>query len=225
MVKGLLLKAILVGLIDSINQTSVAITIYLLGTSRPVIRSLLFIAGIVFAYTLAGYLVYLGLGGFLFAIVTFPHKVQGILGLVFGSIIFATPFFTSPKDVPKKTYPLLQHPFTSLFAGALITFTQIPITLPFLYLIQQLAHDVTLAEIPFFLMVFNLIVTLPLLLLVGGYMIFHETARPYLTWFGNWVETNSTRLLNSGLYLFGFFLIIDAISFLFGHPLFPFRHT
>ncbi len=225
MLSGLLLKTILVGFIDCINQTTVAITIYLLGTSRPVIRSLFFIAGIALAYTIAGYLVYLGFGGFLFTIVTFPHKVEGILGLLFGCIIFTTPLFAKPRDVPKRTYPLLNHPTTSLLAGALITFTQIPITIPFLYLMQQLAHTISVAEVPFFLGSFILIVNIPPLLLLAGFLLFHESARPYFIRFGNWVHTNSTRILNIGLHLFGLFLIVDAISFLFGHPLFPFRHT
>jgi len=216
----LILKTIFVGLIDSINQTTLLITIYLLGTHHPVRRTICFILGIIFAYSLSGLLVYLGLGGFFFKIITFPKKFEAILGLIFGAIIFLIPFYKKGR-LKEQVYPSLHHPFISLFIGAILTLIQIPITIPFLYLMQQLAHQIPLRDLPFFLITFNLIVTMPLFALLGCYLLFHERAKPFLTWFAGWVRPNFQILLNSGLFLFGFFIILDAISFLFNKPLFP----
>jgi hypothetical protein len=216
----LIIKTIFVGLIDSINQTTLLITIYLLGTHRPVRRTICFILGIIFAYSLSGLLVYIGLGGFFFKIITFPKKFEAILGLIFGAVIFLIPFYKKGR-MKEQAYPSLHHPFISLFIGAILTLVQIPITIPFLYLMQQLAHQIPWTDLPFFLITFNLIVTLPLFVLLGCYLLFHEKAKPFLTWFGGWVRQNFQILLNSGLFLFGFFIILDAISFLFNKPLLP----
>ena len=48
-------------------------------------------------------------------------------------------------------------------------------------------------------------------------------ARPFLHWVENFVNQNSTKLLNSGLYIFGFLILLDAISYLSGHPIFSYR--
>lgn len=217
----LLVKTVFVGLIDSINQTTLAITIYLLGTKHPIQRTLFFILGIIFAYSLSGLLVYLGLGGFFFKIFTFPKKYEAILGLIFGCIIFLIPFFYKNKGKSKdRKYPSLNHPFISLFIGAILTLGQIPVTIPFLYLMQQLAHQVELKDLPFFLITFNMIVTLPLFTLLLGYVLFHERAQPFLKWFEGWVNQNSQGFLMFTLLIFGFFIILDATSSLFGKPLF-----
>lgn len=223
MIPALLLKTVLVGLIDSINQSTIAITLYLLGSSNPIRRTLFFFLGIIFAYSLSGLLVYLGLGGFFFEVVTFNHKFQAILGLIFGSIIFSIPFFNQANKQRPRRYPDLSHPFISLFLGALLILGQIPITIPFLYLMQQLAHSVPLHDLWFFLFLFNLLVTLPLWIMLIGYSLFHEKARPFLRWVENFVNLNSTKLLNFGLYIFGFLILLDAISYLSGHPIFSYR--
>ena len=223
MITALLLKTVLVGLIDSINQSTIAITLYLLSSSHPIRRTLFFFLGIIFAYSLSGLLVYLGLGGFFFEVITFNHKFQAILGLVFGSVIFSIPFFNQANKQRPRKYPDLSHPFISLFLGALLILGQIPITIPFLYLMQQLAHSVPLHDLWFFLFLFNLLVTLPLWIMLIGYSLFHEKARPFLHWVENFVNQNSTKLLNSGLYIFGFLILLDAISYLSGHPIFSYR--
>ncbi|MBM3194406.1 MAG: hypothetical protein FJZ60_01420 [Chlamydiae bacterium] len=223
MIPALLLKTVLVGLIDSINQSTIAITLYLLSSSNPIRRTLFFFLGIIFAYSLSGLLVYLGLGGFFFEVVTFNHKFQAILGLIFGSVIFSIPFFNQANKQRPRKYPDLSHPFISLFLGALLILGQIPITIPFLYLMQQLAHSVPLHDLWFFLFLFNLLVTLPLWIMLIGYSLFHEKARPFLRWVENFVNQNSTKLLNAGLYIFGFLILLDAISYLSGHPIFSYR--
>ncbi|NDE63545.1 MAG: hypothetical protein EB053_04240 [Chlamydiae bacterium] len=223
MIPALLLKTVLVGLIDSINQSTIAITIYLLSSSQPIRRTLFFFLGIIFSYSLSGLLVYLGLGGFFFEVVSFNHTFQAILGLIFGSIIFAIPFFNKQSKQQPRKYPDLSHPFISLFLGALLILGQIPITIPFLYLMQQLAHSIPLHDFWFFLFLFNALVTLPLWILLVGYSLFHEKARPFLQWVENFVNQNSTKLLNFGLYIFGFLILLDAISYLSGHPIFTYR--
>lgn len=216
----LLIKTVFVGLIDSINQTTFAITIYLLGTKQPIRRTLFFILGIVFSYSLAGFLVYLGFGGFFFKIFTFHKTLDALLGLLFGCTIFLIPFFCLRNKPKKRKYPSLNHPFLSLFAGAALTLAQIPFTIPFLYLMQQLAQKVQLEEFPFFLLAFNLLVTLPLLLLLGAFILFHDKAKPFLQNVDDWVIRNSQNLLKGTLILLGFFIILDATSSLIGKPLF-----
>ncbi len=221
MLVALLIKTLVVGFIDSINQTTFATTIYLLSTKHPVKLTLFFILGIMFSFSLAGFLVYLGFGGFFFQIFTFSKDYEAWIGLLFGCAIIAIPFFYKGKKSKELKYLALDHPFKSLFFGAGLTLAQIPVTIPFLFLMQHLAHTVNIDVLPLFLITFNLIVTLPLWVLLGAYILFHEKATPFLKYVDTWVYKNSQNLLKFMLFLLGFVVILNAISYLFGNPLLP----
>ena len=216
----LFIKTFIVGLIDSMNQSAIAITIYLLSTSRPTRNVLFFVLGVIIAYTLAGILVFLGLGGFFFDVLIFSFKTQAVIGLIFGCIFLSIPIFNRQTAVKKRSFPKMDHPFLSLSAGAILTFLQVPIALPFLYLMQQLARTVSFQTFFAFLTTFNILVNLPLIALLIGYIVFHEKVKPAILRFGSWVDKNSTYLLNIGLYLLGIFLLVDSISYLSGKKLF-----
>lgn len=57
----LLMTIIAIAIVDSINPNAVAVQIYLLSTSKPVARSLAFIAGDFLAAWIAGLLIILGI--------------------------------------------------------------------------------------------------------------------------------------------------------------------
>jgi hypothetical protein len=221
MLVALLIKTLVVGFVDSINQTTFVITIYLLSTRHPIKLTLFFILGIIFSFSLVGFIVYLGLGQFFFKIFTFSKNYEAWIGLFFGCAIITIPFFYNANKSKQPKIPALDHPFKSLFLGAGLTLAQIPVTIPFLFLMQHLAHKVDIQALPIFLITFDLIVTLPLWVLLGAYILFHERAKPFLKYVDFWVNKNTQSLLKFMLFLFGLFVILNATSFLFGKPLLP----
>lgn len=217
--------------LDSLNPSAIALQVYLLGTTKPIPRSLAFVIGIFLAYWTSGLLAVLGLNQFIQTVIAnsgislstpLLYTIQlliGIILLVVG-ITLRIPAQTEPVKAPTKL--TLARTF---LLGMSVTVLELPTALPYFAAIEQIARaNLDLLSITSILALYNLIFVLPPIALVVLYLVFHRQSfvLSLLQRINRSIAIYSPHILRFVLLGLGIFLIADCLSHslanAFGNP-------
>lgn len=228
---ALLPSLMAIAALDSLNPSAIALQVYLLGTTKPIPRSLAFVIGIFLAYWTSGLLAVLGLNQFiqpviansgfslstpLFYIIQF---LTGIILLIVG-VTLRIPAQIEPVKAPTKL--TLARTF---LLGMSVTVLELPTALPYFAAIEQIARaNLDLLSIASILALYNLIFVLPPIALVVLYLLFHRQSfvLSLLQRINRSIAIYSPHILRFVLLGLGIFLIADCLSHslanAFGNP-------
>ena len=228
---ALLPSLIAIAALDSLNPSAIALQVYLLGTTKPIPRSLAFVIGIFLAYWTSGLLAVLGLNQFIQTVIAnsgfslstpLLYTIQlliGIILLVVG-IMLRIPAQTEPVKAPTKL--TLARTF---LLGMSVTVLELPTALPYFAAIEQIARaNLDLLSIASILALYNLIFVLPPIALVVLYLLFHRQSfvLSLLQRINRSIAIYSPHILRFVLLGLGIFLIADCLSHslanAFGNP-------
>jgi uncharacterized membrane protein len=215
--------------LDSLNPTAVALQIYLLSTPQPVARSISFILGVLLAYWTAGLFIILGLGQLLstaIAAVDFakyePHLygIQLLLGVVLLVVGFTLKTSTQPDR--NKILKKLTAERTFLL-GLAVTIWEFTTALPYLAALEQISRaKLDLVALISVLGLYNSIFVLPLIILLGIYLRFHQQSDGLLQRINRAIALWSPRILRVLLMAIGLVLVVDSIAYSVGHSFLKF---
>jgi cytochrome c biogenesis protein CcdA len=204
-------------LLDSLNPSALAITLYLLTTKGPVPKVGSYLAGIFSTYLAAGVLLMLGLGTALAALgKAAEHPVvygaQGVLGA--GLLIYT--IWDPNKGKPQGTALVPK----SLGLGALfllgitITAVEFSTALPYLGAIGLLTNaDLAVGQWLTVLIVYNAIFILPPLLLLLASCLFGERLQSRFEQLRDKLQRGSREAWLWVLGLVGFLLLADSLRY------------
>ncbi len=215
-------------MLDSVNPTATVIHLYLLGTTQPVARTIAFIVGVFAANYLGGLFAVLELEAFLQTLnadelIASPAIIrdsfQAILGL---ALLVAAWFFNryaGTGGAVKK--PKSPRPMHALMLGLTVTAAELPTALPYLAGIGVIAEaKLNPLQVATALLVYNVVFVLPLLVLLGLYLILRQTRAAWLAKLERLVSQWLPRLVPMFLVLLGSALLAISLASRFGHPFF-----
>ena len=217
--------------LDSLNPSAIALQVYLLGTPKPIPRSIALVIGIFSAYWTSGLLAVLGLDRLIQTVIVnsgfslstpLLYTIQiliGIILLVVG-IMLRIPAQTEPVKAPTKL--TLARTF---LLGMSVTVLELPTALPYFAAIEQIVRaNLDLLSTMSILAMYNLIFVLPPIALVVIYLFFHRQsfALSLIQRINRSIVVYSPHILRLVLLGLGFFLIADSLSHslasIFGNP-------
>ena len=228
---ALLPSLIAIAALDSLNPSAIALQVYLLGTPKPIPRSIAFVIGIFFAYWTSGLLAVLGLdrliqtvivnSGFslstpLFYIIQF---LTGIILLIVGVTLRITTQ-SEPVKAPQKL-----NLAKTFLLGMSVTILEFPTALPYFAAIEQIVRaNLDLLSTMSILALYNLIFVLPPIALIVIYLFFHRQsfALTLLQRINRSIAVYSPHIIRFLILGLGIFLIADSLSHslasIFGNP-------
>ena len=228
---ALLPSLIAIAALDSLNPSAIALQVYLLGTTKPIPRSIAFVIGIFFAYWTSGLLAVLGLdrliqtvivnSGFslstpLFYIIQF---LTGIILLIVGVTLRITTQ-SEPVKAPQKL-----NLAKTFLLGMSVTILEFPTALPYFAAIEQIVRaNLDLLSTMSILALYNLIFVLPPIALIVIYLFFHRQsfALTLLQRINRSIAVYSPHIIRFLILGLGIFLIADSLSHslasIFGNP-------
>jgi cytochrome c biogenesis protein CcdA len=214
---------IAIAALDSLNPTAVALQIYLLGTPQPVPRSIAFILGVFLAYWTAGLAMILGLGQLMRSTISsmnfawsepYIYGIQLLLGIVL--LIVGFTLNTSTQSSQNKRPKKLTADRTFLL-GLAVTIWEFPTALPYLAAIEQITRaKLDLFAIMSMLGLYNSIFVLPLIILLGIYLLFHQQSTELLHRINRAIAIWSPKILRALLIGLGFLLVVDSFAYSVG---------
>jgi cytochrome c biogenesis protein CcdA len=213
---GVLVGVLGLALIDSLNPSALAVTIYLLSSSeRYVARILVYVSGIVFVYFGVGVLLVLGLDAAVSTVGGYLHSsVSYVLQAVVGVVLLVYGLFPpggknrKPKDHKPRS---LRYPAVFVL-GVVISLVEFSTAFPYLAAVGIISTSGLEAYqwLPI-LFVYNLIMIAPPLLLMAAYSLFGGRIRPALERFGGRMQSEVRKswlwLLQAG----GALLILNSL--------------
>jgi cytochrome c biogenesis protein CcdA len=215
--------------LDSLNPTAVALQIYLLSTPKPVVRSIAFILGVFLAYWTAGFVIILGLGQLLTTVLSnlnftkfepYLYGLQLLLGMVLLIVGFTLKISTQPNE--KKRPQKLTADRTFLL-GLAVTIWEFPTALPYLAAIEQISRaKLDPLAVMRVLGMYNSIFVLPLIILLGIYLIFHRQSTELLQRINRTIAIWSPRILRALLMGLGLLLVFDSLAYSIGRSFLKF---
>ena len=228
---ALLPSLIAIAALDSLNPSAIALQVYLLGTTKPIPRSIAFVIGIFLAYWTSGLLAVLGLdrliqtvivnSGFslstpLFYIIQF---LTGIILLIVG-VTLRIPTQSEPAKAPQKL-----NLAKTFLLGMSVTILEFPTALPYFAAIEQIVRaNLDLLSTMSILALYNLIFVLPPIALIVIYLFFHRQsfALTLLQRINRSIAVYSPHIIRFLILGLGIFLIADSLSHslasIFGNP-------
>lgn len=224
----LIAPLVAIAVLDSLNPTATAIQVYLLSTPKPIARSVLFIFGVFLAYWTAGLLIVLGFGKVITTLMNsagsfLSNPIIYILQFIIGAVMLAVGWTLNTAD-ERKT---VKHPknlkltYTFLL-GLGVTIWEFPTALPYLAALERVIQArLDLLSLMSVLSLYNVLFVLPLVILLGIYILFQESAVPLLNAINRSINKFAPKILRVILIGLGAILIIDCIAYLFGHPFLP----
>ena len=219
---ALLPSLIAIAALDSLNPSAITLQIYLLGTTKPIPRSIAFVIGIFLAYWTSGLLALLGLdrliqtvignSGFslstpLFYII---QLLTGIILLIVG-IILRIPTQSEPVKAPKKL-----NLARTFLLGMSITILELPTALPYFAAIEQISRaKLDLLSTMIILAMYNLIFVLPPIALIVIYLFFRRQsfALPLLQRINRSITIYSPHIIRFLILGLGIFFIADSLVY------------
>ena len=217
--------------LDSLNPSAIALQVYLLGTPKPIPRSIAFVIGIFSAYWTSGLLAVLGLdrliqtvivnSGFslstpLFYIIQF---LTGIILLIVG-VTLRIPTQSEPVKAPQKL-----NLARTFLLGMSVTILELPTALPYFAAIEQIVRaNLDLLSTMSILALYNLIFVLPPSALIVIYLFFHRQsfAMSLIQRINRSIAVYSPHIIRFLILGLGIFLIADSFSHslasIFGNP-------
>jgi cytochrome c biogenesis protein CcdA len=210
----LLMTIIAIAIVDSINPNAVAVQIYLLSTSKPVARSLAFIAGDFLAAWIAGLLIILGLVPLLTQLLSnFPHIIlllQLFLGIVFVFFGIFFPQFEQHSFSTKRLKSL--KPLHTFLLGGVIAFAEAPTALPYLGAIERIVQaNLPLYQILGILTIYNLVFIFPLVILLLIYLRLQQRSLQLLKSIQSLAHQWFPKIMRLFFVGFGLILIVDSV--------------
>jgi cytochrome c biogenesis protein CcdA len=203
-------------IIDSLNPSALAMTLYLLTTKGPVSKVASYLAGVFGAYLTTGVLLMLGLGTALAALgEAAEHPVvyaaQGVLGA--GLLIYAI-------RAPNKNKAPAEWAPRSLGLGALfllgitITAVEFSTALPYLGAIGLLTNaDLAVSQWLPILIAYNVIFVLPPLALLLAYVAYGDRLQARFARYREKLHQGSREAWLWVLGIVGFFLLADSLRY------------
>ena len=219
---SLLAYLVAIAALDSLNPTTTAFQIYLLSTSKPVFRSISFIAGVFVTNWAAGFAVVLGLGR-LNINFQLPALALYIIQLIIGIVLFLVGWNLkeSAPDAQKTKRPTQLTVVQAFLVGGAATLWDFPTALPYLAAIERISKmQVDLLTTGSILAIYNTIYVLPLIALLGIYLYLGDRSVALISAINRSIQKWGHKILRTLLIGLGIFLVVDAIAFLLRQPIF-----
>jgi len=212
-VTGTLASLLGLALLDSLNPSALAVTIYLLLQGKPYAAKVLTYVSAVFAsYLGLGVLLMLGLGS-VWEYLDGPgaYAVQGVAG----ALLLGYALLAPGRPRGEKVRAPLSPGFVSVFLlGVTITVVEFSTAFPYLGAIAILTNaDLTVARWLPILVVYNVIFVLPPLLLLAVYGAFGARMRERFERLRERFQSGSRETLLWVTGIVGFFLLADSLAF------------
>ncbi|RAM50647.1 MAG: hypothetical protein C6Y22_15820 [Hapalosiphonaceae cyanobacterium JJU2] len=173
----LLVSLFACALIDSLNPTGTVLQIYLLSTPRPIVRSATFIFGIFAAYWTGGLLFALGLTKVIADLFNSIDRFIYVIQFISGVVLIATGWTLNTSSKKQKTIkrPKSLKPIHTFLLGMVVTVWDLPTAIPYISAIDQLIRlKLDLPRLMLALFLYNLIFVLPLIVLLGIYLLLKD---------------------------------------------------
>lgn len=204
-------------LLDSLNPSALAVTLYLLTQPRPGRTVPAYVAGIFCTYFAAGLLLLLGFGLFLERLgeqLQNPtaYAIQGVLGA--GMLIYS--LTADPKRAAQRPQrlPRSLNLGVVFLLGITITGVELTTALPYLGAIGMLTNaGLAPAQWLLLLLIYNIIFVLPPLLLLGANAVLGERLRPRMERWQARMQKEARELFLWIIAIIGFFLLADSLRY------------
>jgi hypothetical protein len=220
MTPSLLLTLIGIGLVDALNPSLFVAQFYLLGTPRPAVRVLAFIAGVLVVMLGGGVLI---LAGFRTVIADFIAAVpQGMLlaaqlGLGAAALVFGLVYDARPAAVGAARKPVTASAWAAFLLGIVVMFNEITTALPYFVAIERIA-DARLSWLGNMvaLVVYNFVFALPLFGFLGAFLALRQRFKAQVAAINAWMQRWMPRLLKGFSLVLGIVLLVDGLGRLLG---------
>lgn len=223
----LLITLISLALVDCLNPATISTQAFLLiGTQKPQRRAIAHALGVYVSYFLIGFLIVFGLGELLKPLLTYTlGTVEYAILLVVGSVLIFLAYRMNSKDQSTigKYMDKVRNlsPAKTFFFGFFSTFMDIPTAFPYFAAIALLIG----VQLPFMgltalLLIYDFIYILPLLILVGVYLVTRGKCASLLQRINDKITMWSVKIAKPFLILIGALLIVASIAFFLGFPIF-----
>lgn len=203
-----------IAIIDSINPTAIAFSLFLLTTKKPFARSFSYISGIFAVYLFLGILLYFGLEVFVkdFFKVVISEDIWQFLQFLIGFVICIIAFRIKPKIPDKTKKPKSINAIHTFLFGISVTFAEFPTALPYLGAIAILdQQNLSPSSGLIFLGIYNFIFIFPHVLLLSLYVLSRSKIEPFLEKIQSKLTFWSAIILKYLLLILGLYLVISAI--------------
>lgn len=228
MVNTFIAPLVALAALDSLNPTATAIQVYLLSTPKPIVRSVLFILGVFLAYWTAGLLIVLGFGKVITTLMSsagsfLSNPIIYVLQFIIGAVMLAVGWTLNTANEQKAVkHPKNLKPTYTFLLGLCVTIWEFPTALPYLAALERVIQArLDLLSIMSVLGLYNVVFVLPLVILLGIYIVFQESAAGQLNAINRSINKFAPKILRVVLICLGAVLIFDCIAYLFGHPFLP----
>lgn len=211
----LLISLFGLALLDSLNPSALAVTIYLLLAGRPFVgKVLVYVAGVYASYLVLGALIMVGFSS-MWGYLESPaaYAVQGVAGaLLFGYAIFA-------PNKPRKEESTVMRPRSwnlgAIFVlGVTVTILEFSTAFPYLGAIALMTNaELALTQWLPILVVYNAIFVLPPLILLASYSLLGSRLEARFERLRERFERGSRETLLWILGIVGFILLADSLVF------------
>ncbi len=222
----LLITLTSLALVDCLNPATISTQAFLLiGTQKPQRRATAHALGVYVAYFLIGFLIVFGIGELLKQFFTYSlGTVEYAILLVMGSVLIFIAYRMNSKQQSTlgkymdKVRTL--SPAKTFFFGFFSTFMDIPTAFPYFAAIALLIG----VQLPFMgltalLLIYDFIYILPLLILLGVYLITRGKCASLLQKINDKITMWSVKIAKIFLILIGALLIVVSIAFFLGFPI------
>jgi cytochrome c biogenesis protein CcdA len=159
-----------IGLVDSLNPSTIAPALYLASSEHPRRRVLEFTLAVFFVYLAGGTLIALGPGQLIRSLAPHPHRTARHIGEIvagFLLIVAAAIIWRRRERIIQRGLPQPRRSKSSALLGATIIAVELPTAFPYFAAIAAiLGADLNFAQEFGLLLIFNLCFILPLLAIV-----------------------------------------------------------
>lgn len=222
----LLITLISLALVDCLNPATISTQAFLLiGTQKPQRRAIAHALGVYVSYFLIGFLIVFGLGELIKPLLTYTlGTVEYAILLIVGSILVFLALRMNAKNQTKMGTYIEKvrnlSPVKTFFFGFFSTFMDIPTAFPYFAAITLLIG----VQLPFMglttlLLIYDFIYILPLLILVGIYLVTRGKSASLLQKINDKITLWSVKIAKPFLILIGALLIVASIAFFLGSPI------
>ena len=211
----LLPRLIPILVVDVLNPVLFALMVVAVSTNRPIANSSAFLAGHTGAYFISGIIIALGLEQITDRL-DHPLRIDFVIELLIGLLLlWAALASRNGKASEDKTPERELTPAYCFGYGAIINFIGVPFALPYFAAMDQilkanLSVELSLTAIAFY----NLAYALPFLLVVVLVAVTGERSKPILDKISNLLVGLVDRFMPVILFLLGFALTADALTYL-----------
>lgn len=214
MTTTLILSLLAAALLDSFNPSLFLAQFYLLTTPRPTPRILTYIAGIVVAYFVSGWLLLNGAQAFVVNwLQTLDLRVGAVLQIGIGVLLLAFGVWYKGNHNPEEARKpkSLRLGYTFLF-GMVVIVNEVPTALPYFVAIEQLSSARLSAPLSAAMLLgYNLVFVIPLLLFLALFIALRERFTRQITALTVFIQRWTPRVLKFAAVIFGALLLFGGL--------------